>query len=71
MKLFKNESENIISENNTRTEVAISDLVPFNKHPFKVVENDEMELLTQSIKENGIQWLSANLCRWKRLHLHY
>ena len=54
MKLFKNESENTISENNTKTEVAISDLVPFNKHPFKVIDNEEMELLTQSIKENGI-----------------
>lgn len=34
--------------------IKIEKLKPFENHPYKVVENEEMNNLTQSIKENGI-----------------
>lgn len=36
------------------TYIEIEKLKPFENHPYKVVENKEMNNLTQSIKENGI-----------------
>ncbi len=36
------------------TNIEIEKLKPFENHPYKVVENEEMNNLTQSIKENGI-----------------
>ncbi len=36
------------------TYIEIEKLKPFENHPYKVVENEEMNNLTQSIKENGI-----------------
>lgn len=35
-------------------ELPVSSLVPFKGHPFKVLDNEEMDRLVQSIKENGI-----------------
>ncbi len=34
--------------------IPIEQLKTFEKHPYKVEDNDEMKLLSQSIKENGI-----------------
>lgn len=34
--------------------IEVENLKPFENHPYKVVENEEMNNLTQSIKENGI-----------------
>lgn len=34
--------------------IEVEKLKPFENHPYKVVENEEMNNLTQSIKENGI-----------------
>lgn len=34
--------------------IQVDKLKPFENHPYKVEENEEMEMLTQSIKENGI-----------------
>lgn len=34
--------------------IQVDKLKTFEKHPYKVEENEEMEMLTQSIKENGI-----------------
>lgn len=34
--------------------IQLDRLKPFENHPYKVVENEEMNNLTQSIKENGI-----------------
>lgn len=39
---------------NTKKTIAISNLHPFEGHPYKVVDNEEMELLTESIMQNGI-----------------
>lgn len=36
------------------TYIEIEKLKPFENHPYKVVENEEMNNLTQSINENGI-----------------
>ena len=34
--------------------IQVDKLKTFENHPYKVEENEEMEMLTQSIKENGI-----------------
>ena len=34
--------------------IQLDRLKPFENHPYKVVENEEMNNLTQSINENGI-----------------
>lgn len=39
---------------NTKKTIAISNLHPFEGHPYKVIDNEEMELLTESIMQNGI-----------------
>ena len=39
---------------NTKKTIAISNLHPFEGHPYKVVDNEEMEALTESILQNGI-----------------
>lgn len=35
-------------------QISISNLVPFAGHPYKVEDNEDMEVLTESIRENGI-----------------
>lgn len=45
------------------TEVNISFLEEFKNHPFKVLDNEDMDNLVESIKENGI--LNPILCRKK------
>lgn len=39
---------------NTKKTIAISNLHPFEGHPYKVIDNEEMEALTESILQNGI-----------------
>ena len=39
---------------NTKKTIDISNLHPFEGHPYKVIDNEEMEALTDSIKQNGI-----------------
>ena len=39
---------------NTKKTIAISNLHPFEEHPYKVIDNEEMEALTESILQNGI-----------------
>ena len=34
--------------------IPIAKLHPFKMHPFKVLDNEDMEALTESVKENGI-----------------
>ena len=36
------------------TQISIANLVPFAGHPYKVEDNEDMEVLTESIRENGI-----------------
>ena len=39
---------------NTKKTIAISNLHPFEGHPYKVIDNEEMAALTESIMQNGI-----------------
>ena len=39
---------------NTKKTIDISNLHPFEGHPYKVIDNEEMQALTYSIKQNGI-----------------
>lgn len=39
---------------NTKKTIAISNLHPFEGHPYKVIDNKEMKALTESIMQNGI-----------------
>lgn len=43
-----------ISGNNSGEEIYISEIKPFKDHPFKVVDDEKMELLVESIRQNGI-----------------
>ena len=36
------------------TAIPISKLHPFEGHPYKVLDNEEMDSLTESIRENGV-----------------
>lgn len=46
---------------NTKTNISLEQLHPFEGHPYKVQDNEEMESLTESIRQNGI--LSPPLVR--------
>ena len=39
---------------NTKKNILINNLHPFEGHPYKVIDNEEMEALTESILHNGI-----------------
>ena len=39
---------------NTKKNISINKLHPFKNHPYKVQDNEEMERLAESIKQNGI-----------------
>ena len=35
-------------------DIKICELKPFEGHPYKVIDNEEMDALVESIKEHGI-----------------
>ena len=39
---------------NTKKNISIDKLHPFKNHPYKVQDNEEMERLAESIKQNGV-----------------
>ena len=41
-------------EKDATTEVRLDQIFPFENHPFKVLDDDKMEDLVQSIKDNGV-----------------
>ncbi len=45
-------------------DIPISQIDEFPNHPFKVIDNEDMELMKESIKENGL--LSPVLVRQKK-----
>lgn len=45
--------ERVVKESDIK-EVALTDLIPFENHPFKVLDNKDMDDLVESIKENGV-----------------
>ena len=50
---------------NTPKNIAIEKLFPFEGHPFKVQDNEEMNALIESIQEQGI--LSPLIVRPKKI----
>ena len=44
----------IDSENSNYLEIPLEEIDDFPNHPFKVIDNDDMLLLADSIKENGV-----------------
>ncbi len=45
---------------NTKKNINISKLHPFENHPYKVQDNEEMESLMISIKQHGVLCDKAN-----------
>ena len=64
---FKNSDEDVFNEADEHTtskdsmEVEIELLQPFKNHPFKVIDDEHMDELVNSIKENGV--INPILCR--------
>lgn len=63
---FKNSDEDVFNEadehtSNDSMEVEIELLQPFKNHPFKVIDDEHMDELVNSIKENGV--INPILCR--------
>lgn len=52
--LFTTEEDRINADLEKVIEIKISDIDDFPNHPFKVINNEEMEQMQQSIKENGV-----------------
>ena len=52
-KVEKKETK-VIAQKPKSMVIKIEDLVPFKDHPYKVIENDSMTELIESIKQNGI-----------------
>lgn len=61
--LFKSQEEREDDKLEKIQDISIDLIDEFSNHPFKILENDEMEELKQSIKENGV--LSPILVRPK------
>ena len=43
-----------MTNKNTTKNISIEKLFPFEGHPFKVQDNEEMECLAESIQQNGV-----------------
>ena len=41
-------------DNKGAEDIEISKILPFNNHPFKVLDDDKMDELVESIKQNGV-----------------
>ena len=52
--LFTTEEERIRNNSELITEINISDIDNFPNHPFKVIDNDELFQMSESIKEKGV-----------------
>ncbi|MDD6528275.1 MAG: ParB/RepB/Spo0J family partition protein, partial [Oscillospiraceae bacterium] len=51
MKILNREKE---IQNDEKITIPIDELQPFEEHPYKVLDNEEMEQLVESIRENGV-----------------
>lgn len=52
MRIIKEKTEE--TEKIEQLNLPLEDLVPFANHPYKVIDDEEMEQLMESIKENGV-----------------
>lgn len=51
MKILNRETE---IQNDEKITIPIDELQPFEEHPYKVLDDEEMEQLVESIRENGV-----------------
>ena len=54
-----------MSDKEEITEIPLNELHEFANHPFRVVDNDEMNELVQSIKEHGVLYPVLSEDAWK------
>ena len=52
--LFMSTEERLDAKKPKVEEIPLDKLIPFKEHPFKVVEDEEMEQLKESIRESGV-----------------
>ena len=52
--IFSSEAERQQMSGDLVTEVPLSELHPFVNHPFEVRDDEDMQKLVDSIKENGV-----------------
>ena len=52
--LFMSTEERLDAKKPKVEEILLDKLIPFKEHPFKVVEDEEMERLKESIRESGV-----------------
>ena len=52
--LFMSTEERIDAKKPKVDELPLDELKPFKEHPFKVMEDEEMERLKESIRESGV-----------------
>lgn len=48
-----NAAENVVVENQIK-DVALSELHPFKNHPFKVIDDEKMDEMVESVKQYGV-----------------
>ena len=69
--LFTTEEERTNDKLEKVIDIKISDIDDFPDHPFKVIENEDMFNMRDSIKENGVLVLVLRLIkrqRWIKIH---
>ena len=52
--LFMSTEERLNAKKPKVDELPLDELKPFKEHPFKVMEDEEMERLKESIRESGV-----------------
>ncbi len=52
--LFLSEMEHYVSKKTTVEEIPVAELHPFKNNPFRIRDDLDMELLVQSVQENGV-----------------
>ena len=65
--LFTTEEERTNDKLEKVIDIKISDIDDFPDHPFKVIENEDMFNMRDSIKENGVLVLVLRLFKRQRL----
>lgn len=69
--LFTTEEERTNDKLEKVIDIKISDIDDFPDHPFKVIENEDMFNMRDSIKENGVLVPALRLFkrqRWIKIH---
>ena len=70
--MFSSEADRQRESGDLVTEVPLAELHPFVNHPFEVRDDEDMQKLVDSIKENGVltnmtvrrRWARTTTIRW-------